>query len=422
MNMSKSTFAGSNILRVKKHNMRAVLLTFLHSGSISRVQLAKQTNLSNTTITNLTAELIEQGIIVEKSAPSVEERRLRRGVGRPRRMLELVPNARYVVGVHIGIGMFRVALTNLHAEVTCNKMMSFPVDRPSSDVLDDIANLVRVVIEESGVNTNSILGIGVGASGLVNNETGMNLRAASLGWHDVPIREHLEKQLNLPVCVDNNVRAMALGEAYFGLGRGVDVLAFIYGRIGVGAGIVVNGQVFRGSGAGAGEIGHTIVQPQNGDLCRCGQHGCLETLVSEPELLREAQLIADQNPNGILAASLKNSDLKPIEAVFTAARQGDEPTLQMIEKQMHYLGLSLANLVNVLNPELIILGGMFAQGGDLILPKVEATMRQLAFAGLGETVHVKPTVFGWRAGVVGAASLALKVFFYEASHEVALSS
>ena len=422
MNMSRSHFAGSNILRVKKHNMRAILLTFLHSGSISRSELAKQTNLSNTTITNLTAELIEQGIIVEKRTPSVNEQHLRRSVGRPRRMLELVPNARYVVGVHIGIGMFRVAVTNLHAEIVHNKMLSFPVDQPAYDVLNDVAHLIKEVIDDSGIDANLILAVGVGASGLVNHETGMNLRAASLGWHDVPIRDYLEGQLELPVCVDNNVRAMALGEAYFGLGRGVDVLAFIYGRIGVGAGIVVNGQVFRGSGVGAGEIGHTIVLPHNGNKCRCGQYGCLETLVSEPELLREAQLIADKNTNGILATNLKNNDLNPIEAIFAAARAGDQPTLAMIEKQMHYLGLSLANLVNVLNPELFILGGMFAQGSDLILPKVEATMRQLAFAGLGDTVQVKPTGFGWRAGVVGAASLALKVFFYEASRDVAMSS
>ncbi len=422
MNMSNSTFAGSNILRVKKHNMRAILLTFLHSGSLSRVQLANHTSLSNTTITNLIAELIEQGIVVEKSAPATEDNQPRRGVGRPRRMLQLVPDARYVIGVHVGIGMFRVAITNLHAELICNKMTSFSVDQPAFEVLADIADLVQETIDESNVNRHRILGVGVGASGLINHVTGVNLHAASLGWHDVPIREHLEAQLNLPVCVDNNVRAMALGEAYFGLGRGVDVLAFIYGRIGVGAGIVVNGQVFRGSGVGAGEIGHTIILPNGGDLCRCGQHGCLETLVSEPVLLREAHLLADKDPNSKLAAHLSHAEVSPISAIFAAAREGDQPTLRMIEDQMQYLGLALANLVNVLNPELIILGGMFAQGSDLILPKVEATMRQLAFAGLGENVHVQPTGFGWRAGVVGAASLALKVFFYEASHEVAMSA
>jgi glucokinase-like ROK family protein len=418
--MSKSSFTGSNIFRVKKHNLRAILLTFLHHYAISRSQLAEETGLSNTTITNLTAELIAQGMIVEVDSMDTNGGQARRRVGRPRRMLQLVPDARFVVGVHIGIGMFRVAVANLHAEIVHNKMCHFPVDQPAKEVLDTIAQLVRETVDESQIDQQLVLGIGVGASGLVDHKTGVNVRAASLGWHDIPIREHLEMQLQLPIFVDNNVRAMALGEAYFGMGRGVEVLAFIYGRIGVGAGIVVNGQAFRGAGAGAGEIGHTIVLPMNGDCCRCGQNGCLETLVSEPVLLREAQLIADELPESILAANLANNDLKSIDAIFNAAEAGDQAALEMIENQMHYLGIALANLVNVLNPELIILGGMFAQGGELILPKVEATMRKLAFAGLGENVDLQPTAFGWRAGVVGAASLALKEFFYETEREQAI--
>ena len=419
--MSKSPFAGSNIYRVKEHNLRAILLTFLHSGSISRVQIAEQTGLSNTTITNLAAELIEQGIIVEINPPETESVMPPRRVGRPRRMLELVPNARFVVGVHIGIGIFRVAVTNLHAEIIHNKMAQFSVDQPAYEVLDDVARLVQETINESQIDAALISGIGVGASGLVNHTTGVNLLATSLGWQDIPIREYLERQLDLPVCVDNNVRAMALGEAYFGQGRDVGVLAFIYGRVGVGAGIVVNGQAFRGSGAGAGEIGHTIMLPHHGEQCRCGQRGCLETLVSESTLVREAHLIAGQQPAGILATNLTSQEFNPIDAIFSAARAGDHLALNMIQGQMQYLGIALANLVNVLNPELIILGGMFAQGSDLILPEVESMMRQLAFAGLGEKVDIKPTHFGWRAGVVGAASLALKVFFYEGSRPAAMA-
>lgn len=419
--MSKSTFAGSNIYGVKKHNLRAILLTFLHSGSISRSQLAEQTNLSHTTITNLTAELIEQGIIVETNAAKLDDEPARRRVGRPRRMLQLLPDARYVVGVHIGIGMFRVAVTDLYAGIIHNKMSDFPVNQPAYEVLDIIAQLIRETIEESQINRELILGIGLGASGLVNHNTGVNVHAANLGWHNVAIRDYLEMQLKLPVCVDNNVRAMALGEAYFGIGRDVDVLAFIYGRIGVGAGIVVDGQAFRGSGAGAGEIGHTIVVPRNGEQCRCGQYGCLETLIAEPVLLREARLLAGEFPESILATNLTDGDIKPIDALFNAARQGDVSTISMIEDRMQYLGIALANLVNILNPDLIILGGMFAQGSDLLLPKVQATVRELAFAGLGENVDVQPTGFGWRAGVIGAASMALKEFFYEASQESTVS-
>ncbi len=421
MDNSESPFLGSNISLVKKHNLHAILLTFLHNQSISRVQLARQTNLSNTTITNLTAELIAQGIIVDTDVEPKGKEQPRRRLGRPRRMLRLVGNARFVIGVHIGIGIFRVAITNLYAGIVCSQMFHFRIDQPASEVLGDIVHLVQETIIKSQVDPTLIMGIGVGASGLVNHRTGVNINATRLGWRDVPIRDHLEKELGLPVCVDNNVRNMALGEAYFGLGRGVDVLAFIYGRIGVGAGIVVNGEVFRGSGAGAGEIGHTIILPHDGELCRCGQYGCLETLVAEPVLVDEALSIAEKHPLGLLATALNGNTGKPIDRILAAARSGDKPSLDLIEKRMHFLGIALANLVNVLNPELIILGGMFAQGSDLIIPTAQATMRKLAFAGLGKNVKIQPTGFGWRAGVVGAASLALKVLFYEAPQKIAVS-
>jgi glucokinase len=235
----------------------------------------------------------------------------------------------------------------------------------------------------------------------------------------VDIQSVLNARLGLPVVVDNNVRAMALGEAYFGLGRGVDSLAFVYGRTGVGAGFVFGGQVFRGSSTGAGEIGHTIIVPEGGEPCRCGQRGCLETMVSEPVILRQAQAIAQRRPEGLLATCFsQKGDLEPIERVFAAARRGDSEACNLIEQVACYLGVALANLVNILNPEMILLGGMFAQGQDLFLPVATRTMRQMAFAGLGEKVRLQTTSFGWRAGVIGASALALMRFFYQQSQPV----
>jgi predicted NBD/HSP70 family sugar kinase/biotin operon repressor len=415
--MYKSLFAGSNTSRVKAHNVQAVLLNLLHNRQTSRVQLAEQTSLSKTTITNLIAELMDQGVVAEEA---VEDgtRNGRRRVGRPQRMLHLVPDARFVVGVHIGIGLFRVALANIHAEIVQSNTVRFDLNQSPHMVLSQIALEIEKTLEESGVRLDLVLGVGVGVSGLIDYRTGVNLMAPSLGWHNVPVKAVLEERLNLPVCADNNVRAMSLGEAYFGAGRNVGIMAFIYGRIGVGSGFVINGQLFRGSGAGAGEIGHTIMLPHNGAACRCGQQGCLETLVSEPVLLREAQTLAQANPDGILAEHLDQAGAFPIEAVFDAARAGDTQTLEMINGRAYYLGVALANLVNILNPELIVLGGMFAQASDLIIPTAEETMRQTAFAQLGERVCLQPTQFGWRAGVIGAASLALMGLFYAADQEL----
>ncbi|MGD8603445.1 MAG: ROK family transcriptional regulator [Anaerolineales bacterium] len=406
-----NSLLGSNILSVKSHNMRAILLSLLHNPSMSRVEIAEKLSLSNTTITNLTAELIEQGIIVEEQITSTEKRRR---VGRPRIMLRLVPSARYAVGVHIGIGTFRIAITNLFAEILHSEIGTFKLETHPEVVINSIIQGIQQTIKAGKIEPDKIIGVGVGASGLVNFETGINVLAPRLDWENVPIQQLMESQLKLPVCVDNNVRAMALAEALFGDGRGVGVLAFVYGRVGVGSGIVVNGQVFRGSGAGAGEIGHSIIVPDGGDACTCGNRGCLETLLSEPIWIQQAQRIAVKNPQGLVAQHLSaQDDRTQIEKIFSAARDGDEHILQFIEERACFLGIALANLINVLNPELIILGGIFAQGSDLILPIAESKMREIAFARLGEKVQLKTTGFGWRAGVIGAAALALTTYFYQ---------
>lgn len=410
-------FLGSNAINVKAHNRQAILLSLLTSAhgqnrqSLSRIQLAHKTNLSSTTITNLVAELIEQGVVAEDKDSRDDELR---PVGRPRTGLHLVPQARYVVGVHIGVGLYRVALMNLLAEMVSSKITNFPITTHATDVLAQMNREIQDLIAASGVDRQLIMGAGIGASGLVDHKKGINILAPNLDWHNIPIRDYLESQLSLPVVVENNVRAMALGEAYFGSGLEAQSLAFVYGRTGVGAGFVVDRQLFRGSSTGAGEIGHIIMVPENGEPCRCGNHGCLETLVSEPVILNQARAIAASKPDGILASLLAEArDQTMIETVFQAARLGDLDVQKIIEEVGHHLGVALANMANIFNPELIILGGMFAQGEDLILPVARRTLNQLAFGGLGEKIRLITTGFGWRAGVTGAAALALLAFFYQ---------
>jgi glucokinase-like ROK family protein len=311
-----------------------------------------------------------------------------------------------------------VAVTDLFAHPLHDPLvLNHPLERSADDVLAETAVLVEQAIAQSKVDPRMIVGVGVGASGLVDSETGINVLAPNLGWHDVPIRERFESRLSLPVFVDNNVRAMALAEALFGAGQDVHVLAFVYARIGVGAGFVIDGQLYRGR-TGAGEIGHMLIEPDNGEPCRCGNVGCLETLVSEPAVIRQAERIATQQPDGILAAYLQESNRSPIERIFAAARAGDEATRAMLDTRARYMGIGLANLVNTLSPELIILGGIFAQGEDVLFPATRATLQRCAFADMGANVRLHPPTFGQNSGVVGAAALALDVFFYAQSEVV----
>lgn len=401
------SFSGSSSAAIKLHNQRAILLTLLHQERVSRVQIAELTGLSTTTITNLITELLDLGIVQEEGTEQ-------RGVGRPRTGLRLVPEARGVVGIYIGVGRVQVALTDLFARPICTLAFEHPLDQPASDVLDHAADLAAQVIQQSGLDPRLVLGVGVGASGLVDPQTGVNVLAPNLGWHDEPLRDDMARRLNLPVFVDNNVRAMALAESLFGAGQNVYALAFVYARVGVGAGFVVGGQVYRG-GAGAGEIGHMTLLADGGDPCRCGSTGCLETLVSEPVIVRLAQQIAALHPRGLLADTLRQGDQPVLARIFEAARAGDEAARAMLDQRARYMGIALANLVNTFSPELILLGGLFAEGQDILFPVVQQTLRERAFAGLGESVRLQVPTFGAEAGVIGAAALALDAFFYEQS-------
>lgn len=396
--------------------MQAILMSLLFEPYLSRVELAQRTSLSSTTITNLINELLEQNIVSEINSSKEDEHR---SVGRPRRKLQINPNARYAVGVHIGIGLYRVAVTNLHAEIIANKIEYYDVSVPANEVLNRISQTILQTVQESQVPAENILGVGVGASGLVDYRSGINVIAPRLGWRNIHMRQIIEDLVRLPTVIDNNVRSMALLEALFGKGKGASVLAFVYGRIGVGAGFFVNGRLFRGSGVGAGEIGHSIVVPQSDSICTCGNRGCMETLLSSSVFIELAETSSQKYPESKLAKFFsQKTDIKPIERIFNAARDNDEVALNLINERAEYLGIALANLVNVINPEMILLGGMFAEGGDLLIPVAQRTMRETAFAGLGEQVRLETTQYGWRAGVAGAAALALTAFFYQQSEGI----
>jgi glucokinase-like ROK family protein len=408
--MPRNHFQGSNINLVKLHNLQVVLLSLLYEPGLSRIQLAERTNLSNTTITNLIAELIEQDVVSENGSEAEGQR----SVGRPRVGICLNPDSRFTVGIHIGVGIYRVGVANLLGQIIHNRVCEYDTQLPVTQVLEQIAASIQTVIHESGVDRSLILGVGIGASGLVDFSTGENLLAPNLNWRNVPMREYFRNALNLPVVVDNNVRAMAIGETYFGAGRGVNSLAFVYSRTGVGAGLVFDGKVFRGSSTGAGEIGHMVMLLRGGEPCHCGNNGCLETLVSEPAILHQAEILSRLNPAGILAQTIAaRQDLPLLERVFVAARQGDQDVLRMLNERAYYLGLALANVVNLFNPELILLGGIFSQGQDLFIQPTLETVRQMSFGGLGKKVRLQATTFGWKAGVIGAAALALTQFFYQ---------
>ncbi|HMQ34951.1 MAG TPA: ROK family transcriptional regulator [Chloroflexaceae bacterium] len=395
--------AGGNLLDVKSHNVSALLRAILRHQPISRVRLARLLGLSTTTVTNLVAELVEQGLVSEDGTDVLA---MSSGAGRLPRALRFVDDSRYGLGVFIGVRRVRLILGNLAGRLVDGAMLDHVPGEAPAQTVERIAAMAGPLLARNGLRAGDerLVGVGVGASGLVANDTGVNLLAPVLGWRDVPLQRLLSEALDLPVAVDNNVRSMALAESMYGAGRDVRALIFLYAQVGVGAGLVVDGAVYRGADYGAGEIGHWTIIPDGGAPCRCGNTGCLETLISEPALV---ELAAQVRPE------LRDAGPNPLQALLAAARGGDEELRRVLAERSRYLGIALANLVNVLNPELILLGGLLHQGFDLFQPVVEPVMKERSFATLGRRVQLLPASFGERSGEVGAVALALNTFLFQ---------
>lgn len=405
------TTSGSNIIRVKNHNRQAILLKLLDA-PLSRVELAKQLSISSMTVTNLVNELLEDGLIMQVD----EKRNGQRSVGRPRQTLCLNGDALFVVGVHIGIGYLRIGLVNLIGELITVRHATFDIEAKETAVFHKIQAEINALEQDHPTHADKIIGIGVGSPGLVDSEQGVCVMATSLNWQNAELASQLEQLTGHPVVVENNVRAMALGEAYFGDNRTADSLAFIYGRNGIGAGFVMHRELFRGVRAGAGEIGHTIIMPTGGDLCRCGQTGCLETLVTQPVIERQLQTRNTQHTLPDLDTTL--SDIERFEQILQYGRSGQPLVQEVLGESGRFLAIALINLVNTLNPERIILGGIYWQGADIFLPQLRQQVQQRAFATLGNHVTIEPASDGLDAGVIGAATVALVRLFFQQNEEV----
>jgi predicted NBD/HSP70 family sugar kinase len=316
------------------------------------------------------------------------------------------------------VGVFRVGLVNLRNELLENELCWFDPKTPYEQVFENIADRLEAIIKKSGVDRNKIIGLGVGPPGVVDYSTGTLNLAPNLNWENIPLRDWFSKKMDMPVVVENNTRAMALAESYFGSGKDSSSLLFVYGRYGVGSGIVVDRQVFRGSRFSAGEIGHTLLVIN--DSADCDIESCtqLESLVSEKALLDQAEAFTKNDPEGVLAVLLADQSYeRKIDALIEAGRQGDPNAIAIFNRASRLLGIALTNLVNILNPERIVLGGMYWQAKDLILPTITDIVTHSVVGEIGEKVIIEGTAFGWRAGLTGACTIALIRLFYSNSEE-----
>lgn len=381
---------------MKEINISSVVAAIREHEPISRVELARLTGLGKSTVTTVVRQLLRGGFVEEVG--SAESSGGRRPI-----LIRLNPRAKMVVGLKLAPTQVTAGLVTLTGDIVRETHVPLPV--ANDRIVDALENAVRGVVDAAGLSLESeqILGIGVALPGIVDPVYGTSVSSYFLGWHNVPLKALLERRTGLPVNVDNDANAMALAEALYGAGKGYRHIIGVTVGIGIGAGILIDGHVYRGLHNGAGEIGHLTVDEQ-GFLCNCGKQGCLEAMAGDAAIVRLAQQFA---PQGDLLPGYSTR-----EGVIALAEQGDRAAIQAIETAGRLLGTALANLVNTVNPEVIVIGGEAAlQAGELLLAPVRDQIKRRAFSVMADGLAVLPSALGESAWLVGAGATVLQDVF-----------
>ena len=393
-----------NLKLVQKINRSLVLNLIRDRGPLSRADISRITKLTRSTVSEIVNYLIKEGWVRENG-------RSRSQGGRRGILVELNPRAYYAVGVEIGTLNIVAALVDLRGKVTKRVERLTRREQKKEIVIQRVKKTIHELISISKVSLSKIAGIGVAVPGLIDSERGILRVSSNLGWRNVPLREILENEFHVPILVDNNANAMALAESQFGAGKGIKNFVCVNVGMGIGSGIIIKGEIYRGESESAGEIGHTTVD-YNGPICSCGNRGCLEVMASAPAIAKRA-IQAIRRGEKTKIYQMVNGNLNEITAatVAMAAKEGDKIAKRIMEETGEYLGTGIANIVNLFNPRVVIMGGGVSQAGNLIFEPIKRTIKERAFFVPAEVVKVLPPALGKDSTVIGAATLVLDELF-----------
>ncbi|MDF2713449.1 MAG: sugar kinase [Paenibacillus sp.] len=390
---------------MKSLNRSLVLTTIRNEGPISRADIAKRIALTPPTVTNIVNELLEEKFVVESEVGASSG-------GRKPILLKLNSQSFSIIGIDVGGNTIKSLLTDLDANIIRENRRSMPPRPDAETFLAELHQSVSDLIGSAG-SDRPVIGIGIGMHGLVNPEEGVSVFAPNLHLRNVNIRDSLEGAFGLPVYVENDVVAMALGEQWFGGGQETDHFICVNIGVGVGAGIILNRQIFRGSSYSAGEIGHTTVD-LNGPRCNCGNYGCLQTLVSGLAIAESVQNeIALGRRSKLQPSASGNLQSITGELVCEAAKEGDELAVEAFRKAGRLLGIGLTNMIHTLNPQKIILGGGVAQAGTLLTEPLAETVKERALESSVRHLKIETSRLGNRATAIGAVTIVLSRLFAE---------
>ncbi|RCX18204.1 putative NBD/HSP70 family sugar kinase [Fontibacillus phaseoli] len=373
---------------IKKMNKSIVLDTIRQRQPLSRADIAAGIGLNKATVSSLVSELINSNLVTEIGPGESSG-------GRKPTLLLFNKSAGFAIGVDIRVSDLLAVLVDLEGNVIREK--SVPLSDFSPEiVLDQIRKTISLLSRKLPESPYGIIGIGIGVPGLVDEKSNV-VSAPNLGWEHVDLAGALAGDLGDNIHIDNEANAGAIGEKLYGAGRDSLNLIYLSIGVGIGSGIIVGGALYRGTSNFSGEVGHMTVA-ENGPLCRCGNRGCWETLASEKALLDRA------------AAIWPGDDAPDLEDFLKAAKQGDEEAVNLLNEIGSQLGVGLANLVNILNPELIVIGNRLSLAGELFEDAMLRTIKSRSLSYHRKKTHVDFAKLGIRSTALGAASMPITTF------------
>jgi glucokinase-like ROK family protein len=388
----------------KLEQRELAILHLIHSGvNNSRLELARQAGLSPASITTIVQRLIKKELVTE-SEPT------RSNLGRRPVPLEVRKDLAYLIGVDLGSFHLRVVVADINGNILHRSETRTEMREGREQVLQRAFYSIRKAIDDSALPPDAIKGIGIAHSGVIDSDAGLVLSYPRPGqmaeWKNIPLRQIFQDEFNVPCVLEDGVRTATTAEKCFGLGRDLNNFLYIDVGMGIGAGIFLDGKLYRGAGGNAGEFGHITVD-ENGPLCSCGNNGCLETVASCAAIIQGVKTAIEQGIDSKIR-DLADGDLDriSIELIAQAAAENDSLAFRVLQKAASYIAIGLADLVNLLNPRVMIFGGaLFRAAPELLSEPLRRIIKQRSLEKSANELQLQVSPLGGEAGALGASRL-----------------
>lgn len=396
--MGKLENQGLPSREAKRNATRRLILSLMHrEGVMSQTRIVEKTGIRPGTVQTLIEELMGEGLV------RVSGEGKSKGGRRPT-LLEINPDSRWTIGIDLDEERIFAGLVDLKGSIVREVGRTRCKFKSQDDFLEAAKQVIRELIAQVPKAT-PLLGAGIGLPGFVDRQKGIALHCSYYDWmRDIPVKEPLEKEFGFPVRIDNDTVVATLGEKWYGAGKGVG--NFLYADLGetVGMGIVIDGRLCTGATGNAGELGHTVIQ-RNGPLCICGNEGCVEGIASGMALRREARDQVRKGVVSLISDMSTDTDSVPLETILSAAERGDKVAYKLITDMAETLGLALSNAVNMLNPELLILGGALMGARTVVTDTIKRSIRLHCLSPIAAALKIVASDLVEKSGILGASTL-----------------